>query len=157
MDKKHRLEVFIKAFCRKFPLVFDSEVNIYDGVPAYRYKAPLNVFSKPEENIENQCYCDKSTSNCAKSGVFNATLCFDSPIYASFPHFLNGEESLFENFIGLEPNENKHLTFADVHPRLAFPIDGASRFQINVQVFKAGVHCKAAFKLSISGEPGSIE
>lgn len=133
MNQKHQLEVFIKAFCRKFPLAFDSEVNIYDGIPVWRYKAPKNVFGSPNENPENQCYCSNSGS-CAPSGVFNATLCFDSPIFASFPHFLYGEESLFKNVEGLHPDPNKHLTYADIHPRLAFPIDGASRFQINVQV-----------------------
>lgn len=138
LDKKQHLQVFIKAFCRKFPLVFDSEVNIYDGVPAWRYKAPLNVFSHPDENPENQCFCHTDSGVCPPSGVFNATLCFDAPIFSSFPHFLNGDPVLFKNIVGLKPDPAKHLTYADIHPRLAFPIDGASRFQINVQVFKEG-------------------
>jgi len=138
LDKKSQLQVFIKAFCRRFPLAYDSEVNIFDGVPAWRYKAPLNVFGSPQENKENQCYCTKS-GDCAPSGVFNATLCFDSPIYASFPHFLSGEASLFKNLEGLNPDPEKHLTYADIHARLAFPLDGASRFQINVQVTKGGL------------------
>lgn len=134
MDKETRLQVFIKAFCRKFPLEYDSDVNIFDGVPAWRYKAPKNVFGNPKENKENQCYCDMSSGTCAPSGVFNATLCFDSPIYASAPHFLYGDPILFKNIVGLKPDPKKHITYADMHPRLAFPIDGASRFQINVQV-----------------------
>lgn len=139
LDKKNHLQVFIKAFCRRFPLAYDSEVNIFDGVPAWRYKAPLNVFGSPEENRENQCYCTKS-GDCAPSGVFNATLCFDSPIYASFPHFLGGEPLLFQNLSGLSPDPEKHLTYADIHSRLAFPLGGASRFQINVQVSKGGLN-----------------
>lgn len=136
MNKKTPLQVFIKAFCRKFPLVYDSEVNIFDGVPAWRYKAPRQVFGNPAQNSENQCYCHMNSGTCAPSGVFNASLCFDSPIFASFPHFLYGEESLFKNIEGLNPDPKKHLTYADMHPRLAFPIDGASRFQINIQVQK---------------------
>lgn len=139
MDKKHSLEVFIKSFCRKFPLVYDSEVNIYDGIPAWRYKAPLNVFSNPSINPANQCYCHMESGTCPPSGVFNVTRCFDAPIFSSFPHFFTGEESLFRNIEGLKPDENKHRTYADVHPRLAFPIDGASRFQINVQVHKVNM------------------
>ncbi|XP_055318862.1 scavenger receptor class B member 1-like isoform X3 [Sitodiplosis mosellana] len=137
MDKKHKLEVFIKAFCRKFPMVYDSEVSLFNGVPAYRYKAPRNVFDNPDKNPANECYCDIGSGKCAPSGVFNATLCFDAPIYSSFPHFLYGDDKLFENIDGLSPNENEHLTFADVHPRLAFPMAGSSRFQINAQVHKA--------------------
>lgn len=134
LDKKHKLEVFIKAFCRKFPLVYHSEVSVFDGIPAWRYKPPANVFSHPDINPENQCYCHIDSGVCPPSGVFNATLCFESPIYSSFPHFLYGDKSLFEYIDGLNPNEEEHLTYADIHPRLAFPIDGASRFQINIQV-----------------------
>ena len=52
----------------------------------------------------------------------------------SYPHFYEGDEKLFEFIDGLEPNREKHETFADIHPRLAFPISGASRLQINIQV-----------------------
>lgn len=131
MDKKQPLQVFIKAFCRKFPMVYDSEVNLFNGVPAWRYKAPRNVFDHPFKNAENGCYC---SGKCPPSGVFNATLCFDAPIYSSFPHFLYGDDILFDKIDGLSPNENDHLTYADVHPRLAFPMAGSSRFQINIQV-----------------------
>lgn len=135
MDQKQPLPVFIKAFCRKFPLYFDSEVNILGGIPAWRYKAPLNVFEHPTKNPENQCYCHIASGTCPPAGVFNASKCFDdAPIFASFPHFFTGEDSLFENIDGLNPDEKLHRTYADVHPRLAFPIGGASRFQINVQV-----------------------
>lgn len=137
MDKKQPLQVFIKAFCRKFPLIYDEEVNILNGIPAWRYKAPLDVFAHPDNNTANSCYCDTKTNDCPPSGVFNASLCFDAPIFSSFPHFFTGDPKLFENIEGLKPDEKKHLTYADVHPRLAFPIDGASRFQINVQVQKA--------------------
>lgn len=138
MDKKQPLQVFIKSFCRKFPLTYDEEVNILNGIPALRYKAPLNVFSHPNENAENLCYCNIATNDCPPSGLFNASLCFDgAPIFSSFPHFFTGDPVLFENIEGLQPDEKKHLTYADIHPRLAFPIDGASRFQINVQVQKA--------------------
>ncbi|XP_031630052.1 lysosome membrane protein 2 isoform X2 [Contarinia nasturtii] len=136
LDKTHTLEVFIKAFCRKFPMVYDSEVSLFNGVPAYRYIAPRNVFDNPDKNPENSCYCDIGSGQCAPSGVFNATLCFSAPIYTSFPHFLYGDDKLFENIQGLSPNEEEHLTYADVHPRLAFPMAGSSRFQINIQVFK---------------------
>lgn len=137
MDKKQPLQVFIKAFCRKFPLEYEKEVNILNGIPAWRYKAPQNVFAHPDNNTANSCYCNTQTNDCPPSGVFNATLCFDAPIFSSFPHFYTGDPKLFENIEGLQPDEKKHLTYADVHPRLAFPIDGASRFQINVQVQKA--------------------
>lgn len=136
MDKKQPLQVFIKAFCRKFSMVFDSEVSLFSGVPAWRYKAPKNAFDSPDKNQANGCYCDMESGKCPPSGVFNATLCFDAPIYASFPHFLYGDKKLFEKLDGLSPNENDHLSYADIHPRLAFPMAGSSRFQINIEIHK---------------------
>ncbi|KAG4077953.1 hypothetical protein HA402_013453 [Bradysia odoriphaga] len=137
MDKEQPLQVFIKAFCRKFPLVYEKEVNILNGIPAWRYIAPQNVLAHPDNNSANACYCDVTTNNCPPSGIFNASLCFGAPIFSSFPHFYTGDPKLYENIEGLEPDEKKHLTYADIHPRLAFPISGASRFQMNIQVQKA--------------------
>lgn len=137
MDKKQPLEVFVKAFCRKFPLHYDSEVNILGGIPAWRYKAPKNVFADPITNPANECFC--TAQRCAPSGVFNATKCFNAPVFASFPHFYSGTDELFEHLDGLHPNETEHRSYADIHPRLAFPIGGASRFQINIQVTKSSM------------------
>lgn len=134
MDKKHKLEVFIQAMCRKLPLYFDSEVNLFEGVPAWRYKTPTNVFSHPDINPDNQCYCHIDSGVCAPSGVFNGSLCYDAPIFVSFPHFFSGDPILYKDIEGINPEASKHQTFADIHPRLAFPIGGASRVQINIQV-----------------------
>lgn len=136
MNKEDRLEVFVKAFCRKFPMVYDSETDIFDGVPAWRYKAPRDAFNHPNQTPENQCFCHIESGKCPPGGVFNATLCFDAPIFSSYPHFLYGDASLFARIEGLHPNEDQHLSYADMHPRLAFPMTGASRFQINVLVNK---------------------
>lgn len=145
MDKKRPLSIFSKAFCRKFPLYYDSEVNIMDGIPAWRYKAPLDVFASPDQNPSNQCYCNQKTGVCPPSGVFDVSKCFDAPILLSFPHFFTGENSLFESLEGLNPVENLHRSYADIHPRMAFPIGGASRVQINVNVIKK--HISLAGKL----------
>lgn len=136
MDKKKRLEVYIQALCRKLPLVFDSEVNVYDGVPAWRYKTPLNVFSHPNYNPDNQCYCHIESGVCPPNGIFNGTRCYNAPIFISFPHFYSADETLYSDFEGIKPNASIHQIFADIHPRLAFPIDGASRIQINIQLHK---------------------
>ncbi|XP_049292752.1 scavenger receptor class B member 1 [Anopheles funestus] len=140
MDRKQPLKVFIKSLCRKFPLAYDSEVTALDGIPAWRYKIPTNVFSHPDEHMPNHCFCHLESGSCPPSGLFNITGCsMGAPIFASFPHFYTGNRMLVESIEGLEPVQEKHETYADIHPRLAFPIDGASRFQINVQVQKAAM------------------
>lgn len=59
---------------------------------------------------------------------------YGTPILASFPHFYLGDKNLANQFDGLNPSEEKHNTYADVHPRLAFPLGGVTRFQINVEL-----------------------
>ena len=54
----------------------------------------------------------------------------------SYPHFYEGDQVLLEPFEGLESIKDDHLTFVDVHPRMAFPIGGSFRMQINARVNK---------------------
>lgn len=137
VDKRQVLELYIKELCRKFPLEYDRDVILFDEIPAWRYKAPDNVFAHPSVNPYNQCFCHLDTATCAKHGLFNVSSCsMGAPVYASFPHFLHGDPELRKKFIGLNPDQKIHETFMDIHPRLAFPLNGASRFQINVEVNK---------------------
>lgn len=72
---KENIEIYIKGFCRKFPLSFDSEVSIFsyfneqinkfctilqttalDDIPVYRYKPARNVFDTSKTNPDNKCY-----------------------------------------------------------------------------------------------------
>ncbi|XP_059224667.1 lysosome membrane protein 2 [Stomoxys calcitrans] len=136
VETREPLNVFLQVLCRKIPLQFEKEVTIYDNIDALRYRTPLNVFSRPEENPNNQCYC-QNTTRCMPSGVINATKCYDdAPIYPSFPHFFSGDPAIYKDFEGIEPKQEIHQTYADVHPRFAFPISGASRIQINLALHK---------------------
>lgn len=56
MANKSDLHIFIKTLCRKFPLVFEKEVTVFNGIPALRYKNPDNVFSHPDENPANKVH-----------------------------------------------------------------------------------------------------
>ncbi|XP_049545725.1 scavenger receptor class B member 1-like [Anopheles darlingi] len=135
MDRQATLQVFIKSLCRKFPLVYDSEVTALEGIPAWRYKIPPTVFQHPSVHKQNECFCPQEPKKCSPSGLFNITGCsMGAPIFASFPHFYTGDQLLIDTIDGIEPVQEKHETFADIHPRLAFPIGGASRFQINIRV-----------------------
>jgi hypothetical protein len=113
-------------------------VTLFDGIPAWRYEAPDNVFSYTN-NVDNQCFCTHGSGTCPTDGLFNSSSCaHGAPIFTSFPHFYLGDPKLLNATIaGLKPDAKKHSTYADIHPRLAFPIDGASRFQVNIQVAKS--------------------
>ncbi|XP_037817284.1 lysosome membrane protein 2 [Lucilia sericata] len=136
VETREPLNVFLQVLCRKIPLHFEKEVTIFNNIDALRYRTPLNVFSNPEENPNNACYCH-NTETCLPSGVINATRCYDdAPIYPSFPHFFSGDPIIYKDFEGIEPKQELHQTYADVHPRFGFPISGASRIQINLGLHK---------------------
>lgn len=136
-ETRSQLSVFLQVLCRKVPLIYEKEVLLFNNVNALRYRTPWNVFSNPEGNAENACYC-RNTRRCMPSGVINATKCYGGvPIYPSFPHFFAGDPNLYlRHFEGIQPEQQLHQTYADIHPRFGFPISGASRIQINIGVHK---------------------
>ena len=64
MDKEHVLKLFITVLCRKFPLVYEKEVTVFEGIPAWRYRTPKNVFANSKVNPDNKCYCDADYGKC---------------------------------------------------------------------------------------------
>lgn len=135
-DREQPLHVFTKAFCRRIPLHFAEEVTVLDGIAANRYRTPLTLFEYDAgaEAEANRCYCPDG--RCPPSGVLDVSRCLDMPILLSYPHFLNAsnESPLFSKLDGLVPREEAHRSYADVHPRMGFPVGGASRIQINVRM-----------------------
>jgi scavenger receptor class B, member 1 len=136
LDQEQKLEIFIKAICRPYPLQYDREVTVLNGLPAWRYRPLPNVFGSSKINPENACYCDADVENCLPSGVFDAEKCIGVSVLMSYPHFYEGDEILLSPYEGLNPNKHDHETYADIHPRMAFPIGGFSRLQINLRVRK---------------------
>ncbi|KAG5681147.1 hypothetical protein PVAND_010607 [Polypedilum vanderplanki] len=132
--EEKNLEIFIKSICRTFPLEYDREVTVLNGLPAKRYRPEPNVFGSSDVNEKNKCYCDLDREKCPPNGVFDASKCIGLNLLMSYPHFYEGDESLRRHFEGLNPTKEKHGTFADIHPRMAFPIGGASRMQVNFKV-----------------------
>lgn len=134
--RNQSLNVYIKDMCRPFPLEYVDDVNVSEGVTAWRYVAAPGVFASSTAQGGNKCYCVDDV--CPPDGVFDASKCMnDAVVYVSFPHFYTGDAKLFEKFEGLHPNAQEHMTYADMHPKVPFPIGGASRFQINARVRKS--------------------
>ncbi|XP_034952739.1 scavenger receptor class B member 1-like [Chelonus insularis] len=119
--------------------------DISFGVPTYTFKPPTDAFNY--NNGEERCFCPQtitgvsSSKTCPPNGIFNSSVCtFNMPIAVSLPHFLNGDESLKKNIDGLNPQQNLHETYVNVHPRLGIVMGGHSRVQLNVEARKvAGI------------------
>lgn len=136
-DTNNTLYIYAKDLCRTIPFRYETRTFSH-GIPALRYKMPEDVFTAT--STKNTCFCSVKTRNavCPPSGVQNVSLCnFESPLLISFPHFYSGDQSLLEPIDGLNPQQEIHESYIDLHPRLALPIDGKSRFQINVEIRKA--------------------
>ena len=53
----------------------------------FRFVPPDDIFSPPDENPENECYCNTKECNVPR-GLFNMSACnFGSPVLMSWPHF----------------------------------------------------------------------
>lgn len=110
---------------------------MYGNIPAYHYVAPENSFAKPSEKILNDKYCElKSVDYEHLNGVLEVSDCIEGspPIFASHPHFMEGDEKLFEHFEGLSPNRSLHNSFAYLHSRFSIPVFGTSRMQLNLKM-----------------------
>ncbi|XP_039285487.1 lysosome membrane protein 2 [Nilaparvata lugens] len=130
LQSKKPIYIYTKEFCRRIPLIFEKNA---EWTPALRYKNPSNVFSSPESNPDNSCFC--IDSQCAPEGLQNTKPCsYGAPVYISFPHFLLADEKLHSDVLGLKPDPKIHSTHIDIHENLGFPIGGVTRVQMNIRV-----------------------
>lgn len=144
VQAKDDLQVYLPNFCRALPLVFDREEKI-SGMRSFVYKAPFGVFSSPENFPANEFFCEpKNAKQKHVDGLLDVSECIDGnpPIFVSHPHFMEGDASLFEHFDGLTPNQQKHESYAYIHPRLSVPLFGVSRTQVNLRLSHFGKYFK---------------
>ncbi|EFN79581.1 scavenger receptor class B member 1 [Harpegnathos saltator] len=131
LDKNATFRVFRKMFCRPLPITFQKEVWTKYGLPGYYYVLADNFADPPEQNPDNECYCRKKA--CLKRGLSDLTPCtYNIPMAVSLPHFLNADPSLLEDIEGLNPDEEKHMSYAIVQSTIGIPLNVHSRIQTNL-------------------------
>ena len=130
------LYLFNRDLCRSIPLVWQENVTS-SGVPGFRFVPPENIFSPPEENPDNECFCMADGGCNVPKGVFNMSACqYGSPIMMSWPHFFQADPELLETVNGLNPDPSKHQFFMDIQPKLGVALKAQARSQINIQMYK---------------------
>lgn len=81
-----RLYVYNRDMCRRLPLVFKDYTEA-QGMDAYRFHMPHDVFSNHRDNPENKCFCHSDDpAKCLPSGVFNTTSCNYGEACSTFSH-----------------------------------------------------------------------
>ncbi|XP_065581851.1 lysosome membrane protein 2-like isoform X2 [Artemia franciscana] len=133
VSKNTTLEMFNPELCRPIPLTYRGKVE-RNGVEAYKFSPPDNVFDPPSMVPEHDCYCPEEGCSLPR-GVFNVSICnYGAPIAVSFPHFYNADEKLLEEVIGLAPEKEKHEFYMDVQPKMGIGIAAKGRIQINLMI-----------------------
>ncbi|XP_056647456.1 scavenger receptor class B member 1 [Diorhabda sublineata] len=128
--------IYDKDVCRIFPLQYRESISKH-GISADLYTPPDDVFETVDKNPDNKCFCP-GNEFCPPKGLQNISPCqFDSPVYISFPHFLDADPSLSERFEGLQPNRDKHQSYFKIQTKLGVPLEGQIRVQLNLKVDKA--------------------
>jgi hypothetical protein len=110
-----------------------SSSNIGD-FKVLRYE-PNNDYWKNEiSNPSNNVFFMKGPD-----GLFNMEQIYGgSPIWLSFPHFLNAGSSVHDSFVSnvFSPSKSEHYPFVDVEPLTGMVFRYSNRYQLNLKISK---------------------
>lgn len=111
LSKKYQLEIFADQLCRMVPYHYGRKVR-HGMIPTARFYR--NVFN--DGLPDNSCFCIGEENTCPAVGVAETSICLKgAPLVLSDPHFLHSDPALLEKVAGLQPNEEKHSSYIDVH------------------------------------------
>ncbi|CAG2112829.1 unnamed protein product, partial [Medioppia subpectinata] len=133
VDNKRPLYLFNLHACRSFRLEYSGDTT-QNGVSAYHYEFPDNLFDGPASSPDNWCFCPKGVASHRCHGVLDLSQCLAGiPFAMTYPHFLNSPRFL-TSVQGLAPDRQKHLGYFDIEPTLGITLKGSGRFQINLKL-----------------------
>lgn len=133
---------FVSDFCRKFSLKYQRSNTLANGLKIFEYVFdPLNVAS-PSDFPVNSCYFnDKKKisfdgmNGTLPSGVIDISPCkAGSPIFLSYPHFLDANDYYLSKVGGIRPNASAHRGFFYIDQATGSSVKVAARFQVNLGV-----------------------
>ncbi|KAM8853546.1 scavenger receptor class B member 1 isoform 2-T3 [Synchiropus picturatus] len=129
MTKESTLPFYSPDACRSLELVYQRPGTV-KGIPLYRYVAPKTMFANGTDYAPNEGFCP-----CRQSGLLNVSSCRSkSPVFISHPHFFNADPVLLDYVEGLNPTEDEHGLFIDIHPQTGVPLNVSIRLQLNLYV-----------------------
>ncbi|XP_054161782.1 scavenger receptor class B member 1-like [Oppia nitens] len=103
------------------------------GVPTWRFQLPREMFSAPDTNRYDKCFCSTPDQPDLCDGLFDLGPCaLGAPVALTYPHFLYASDNIKRNVDGLHPDPDKHQSYLDVHPSVGLPINGVIRLQVNL-------------------------
>lgn len=158
MTQESTLPFYSPDACRSLELVYERDGEM-QGLPLYRFVAPKTMFANGLDYTPNEGFCP-----CRQSGLLNVSSCrFGSPMFISQPHFFNGDPKLLDYVHGLNPNEDEHGLFIDIHPLTGVPLNVTIRLQLNLYMKKVkgfeqtGSMAEVVMPMIWFGESGYID
>lgn len=134
--KKDTVYLYDKDICRTFPMQYRESGRKHD-IAYDLYTSSDNMLDSAKDNPDNKCYCP-GNEYCPPKGLQNISPCqYDAPVYLSFPHFLDADPSLINEFEGLYPKREVHQSYFKIQPKLGVPVEGKIRVQLNLRVQQA--------------------
>lgn len=115
----------------KWSLQYFCLYSRWDGVLIFKLR------NKPTVDILENFNRDMWRNNWAGFAIldFKNNLNFSGiPMFASNPHFYQGDSKLFTHIDGLNPEGNDYKTRMNLQPRIGFMMTGRSTIQVNLQV-----------------------
>ncbi|VDO60932.1 unnamed protein product [Heligmosomoides polygyrus] len=146
LKKSDRIYVFISQLCRSVWLEFQKEIE-YEGVPAYRFVLPPEVFDPTAP--ENEGFCNPTdkkffdsqneTDDCFPKGLLEISKCQRSqpPIMISLPNFNFASDEVRQSVKGLNSTDpDRDIILVDIEPRLGAVLRAHRRSQVNIEMWK---------------------
>jgi hypothetical protein len=123
------LHFYSEDSCATGTLVYDSAHTDF-GFPALKF-----VFHSSQFASSSGCYCVDEV--CLPDGAIDLKTCQGGlPYVLSFPHFLNGAESLKTGLEGMSPDASKHQSYFIIEPTTGMLIESSLKYQLNVDFKK---------------------
>ncbi|GMI51946.1 hypothetical protein TeGR_g11838 [Tetraparma gracilis] len=146
---KDDIQVFISDLYRSSKLKYFGDKDDFHGITLRRYGIdPIDL----ENAFANVSQAD--FFQWGYKGMENMSVAAGLPLFATKPHFLDGDPDLVNGVAGMNPSEDAHDTYVDFEPITGVAFRAAKRLQVATEfthwklpVFKAGTVVKEALKL----------
>jgi hypothetical protein len=126
-----KLQMYISDIYRSLYLVNTETVNDWYDVPLRRYQIQVNDLKNSSQYEMNEQYYQNSFR-----GMLNLTKAAGSAVslWATMPHFFNGDRRLVESIAGIEPRKSLHDTYLDIEPNTGLLARAHKRLQLAYRI-----------------------